>query len=52
MNELRAFDYKGVKQLASNNSPTEFYGELIDGKFNKFVFMIIQVFTCEDKMKE
>ena len=51
MNGLRSFKtvYRGVKKLVSNNTTVGLYGELIDGTFYKFMFIVIQVFTCKDK---
>ena len=50
MNGLRSFKtvYRGVKKFVSNNSTIGLYGELID-MFHKFMFTVIQVFTCKDK---
>ena len=50
MNGLRSFKtvYRGVKKLVSNNTTIGLYGELID-IFYKFMFIVIQVFTCKDK---
>ena len=51
MNGLRSFKtvYRGVKMLLSNNTTIGLYGELIDGPFSKFMFIVIKVFTCKDK---
>ena len=48
---LRSFKtvYRGVKKLVSSNTTVGLYGELIDGTFYKFMFIVIQVFTCKDK---
>ena len=50
MNGLRSFKtvYRGVKKLVSNNTTIGRYGELID-TYYKFMFIVIQVFTCKDK---
>ena len=51
MNGLRSFKtvYRGVKMLLSNNTTIGLYGELIDGPFSKFMFIVIKIFTCKDK---
>ena len=51
MNGLRSFKtvYRGIKKLVSNNTTIGLYGELIDGTFHKFMFEVIQVFTCKEK---